>query len=56
MLLQILRNRGAGPVHEVEIDVIRLQVLQRRCDALFDALVPGVIEFGGDPDLGTRDP
>jgi hypothetical protein len=38
-------------VHEVQVDVVCLQVLQRGCDALVDALVPGVIELGGDPDL-----
>ena len=42
-------------MHKVQVDVIRLQVLQRGCDTLIDALVPGVVKLGGEPDLLTRD-
>jgi hypothetical protein len=54
MLLEILRNRRAGPVHQVQIDVIRLQILQRGRDAILDTLVPRVIELGSDPNLFAR--
>ena len=42
-------------LHEVKVNVVGLEVLERRGDALFDALVPGVVKLGGDPDLLTRD-
>ena len=38
-------------MHEVEVNVVHAQVLQGRVDALGHALVPGVVELGGDPDL-----
>jgi hypothetical protein len=40
--------------HEVEVNIVDAQALQRAFDALFDALVPRVVELGGDPDLLAR--
>ena len=37
--------------HEVQVDVVKTKALQRAGDTLLNALVPGVVEFGGDPDL-----
>ena len=42
-------------MHEVKVDVVGLEVLERGGDALFDALVPWVVKLGGDPDLLTGD-
>lgn len=53
MLLEVAGIGRAGPVHQVKVDVVGLKVLERRGNALFDALVPGVVELGGDPDLLT---
>ena len=53
MLLQILWNRRTGPVHEIQVDVIGLQVFQGGCDTLLDTLVPRVVKFRGDPYLFT---
>ena len=43
-------------MHKVEVDVVHLQALQRAGDALFDNMVPRVVELGGDPDLIARHP
>lgn len=53
MLLQVLRIRTTRPMHKVQINVIQPQVLQRRVNGLGHALVPGVVELGGDPDVGA---
>jgi hypothetical protein len=37
--------------HEVQVNVVDAKGLQRAGNALFDALVPWVVELGGDPDL-----
>ena len=42
-------------MHEVKVDVVGLEVLERGGDALFDALVPWVVKLGGNPDLLTGD-
>jgi hypothetical protein len=55
VLLEVIGVGGRRPVHKVKVDVVGLEVLERRGDALFDALVPGVVELGGDPDLLTGD-
>lgn len=52
VLLEVLRVRGAGPVHEVQVEVVGLQVLEGLAEALGDALVPGVVELRRQPDLG----
>lgn len=41
-------------MHEVEVHIIRLQILQRGRDSLGDTLVPRVVKLRGDPDLLTR--
>ena len=38
---------------EVEVDIFHIEGLERRANALFHALVPWVVELGGDPDLLT---
>jgi hypothetical protein len=55
VLLEIIGIGGRRPVHEVKVDVVGLEVLERRGDTLFDALVPGVVKLGSDPDLLTGD-
>jgi len=55
VLLQVIGVGGRRPVHKVKVDVVGLEILERRGDALFDALMPGVVKLGGDPDLFTRD-
>lgn len=37
--------------HEVQVNVVDAERLQRAGDALFDALVPWVVELGRQPDL-----
>jgi hypothetical protein len=37
--------------HEVKVNVVNAEGLQRAGDTLLDALVPWVVELGGDPDL-----
>jgi hypothetical protein len=36
-------------VHEVEIDIINTERLERSVNPFCDSCVPGVIELGGDP-------
>lgn len=43
----------AGPVHQVEVDIVGSQSLERGVNALLDTVVPGVVELGGDPDLAA---
>lgn len=46
---------AAWPVNKVQVDVIGTQVLERGVNALSDALVPWVVELGGEPDLAAGD-
>ena len=39
------------PYHEIEVHIVSPQVLQRGVDAFCDAMVPGVVELGGQPDF-----
>jgi hypothetical protein len=41
-------------VNQVEVDVIGAEILEGGFNALSDALVPGVVQFGGEPDLVAR--
>ena len=51
VLLQVLGVAGGGPVHEVEVHIVGLEVLEGRGNALLDTLVPWVVELGGEPNL-----
>lgn len=51
VLRQVIGVGGAGPVNQVEVDVVGAEVLERGIDSLSNALVPGVVQLGGDPDL-----
>lgn len=51
VLRQVIGVGGAGPVNQVEVDVIGAEVLEGGIDSLRDALVPGVVQLGGEPDL-----
>lgn len=51
VLLQIGGISRAGPVHQVQINVVGAESLQRGIDALLDTLVPWVVELGGQPDV-----
>lgn len=53
LVLFTIIHRRAGPVHQVQIDIIGPQVLQRSVNAFLNALVPGVVQFGGKPDLAS---
>lgn len=55
MLLQIVGVGRAGPVDEVEVDIVQAKALKGRVNALLNAVVPGVVQLGGDPDLTARD-
>ena len=56
MLLQILRRSATRPMNQIQIHILQPQTLQARIDPLLHALVPRVIELGGNPDLRARDP
>lgn len=43
-------------MHQVEVDIVYTQGLERGVDSLLDAAMPGVVELGGDPDLLARNP
>jgi hypothetical protein len=55
MLLAIIWESAARPVHKVKVDVFKTQVLQGGVDSLRNALVPRVVELGCDPKLLARD-
>ena len=38
-------------MHEVEVYIVGAQILQGRVNALGHAVMPGVVELGGQPDL-----
>lgn len=42
-------------MHEIQIDIIDTERFQRGVNTLLHALVPWVIELGGQPDLLARD-
>lgn len=52
-LLGVLPVKTGGPVHEVEVDVGGIEVLERGVNGLGDVLVPVVVQLGGEPDLLT---
>jgi hypothetical protein len=37
--------------HQIQVNIVYTERLQRTVDALLDALMPWVIKFGSDPDL-----
>lgn len=53
MLLQVVGVSRAGPVDQVEVDIVEAKALERRVNALGDTVVPGVVKLGGNPDLLT---
>lgn len=53
VLLQVVGVSRAGPVDQVEVDIVEAKALERRIDSLRDTVVPGVVELGGNPDLLT---
>lgn len=50
-LLLIIPIHGSRPVHQVQIQVIRAQVLQALLQTVLNVLVAVVVELGGQPDL-----
>lgn len=56
VLLQVLGRGAARPVDQVQVHVVQPQALEAGVDALRHALVPRVVELGGDPDVGARNP
>lgn len=55
VLLEIVGVGGAGPVDQVEVDVVQAEALERRVNALRNHVVPGVVQLGGNPDLTAGD-
>ena len=53
VLLQVLGRGAARPVDQVQVDVVEPEALETRVDALLHALVPRVVELGGDPDFSA---
>lgn len=51
-----VRVGAARPVDQVQVDVVGLKGGQRLLKGLGHALVPGVVQFGRQPDVGPRDP
>ena len=51
VLLQIIGISRAGPVDQVEVNIVETKALEGGVDPLRNAMVPGVIKLGGDPDL-----
>jgi hypothetical protein len=51
MLRLIFGISRARPVHQVQIDIVNTQILERRLNALLNLVVPGVVKLGGEPDL-----
>lgn len=51
VLLEVFRDRGAGPVHQEEVEVLDAQELKTLGERLGDSLVPWVVELGSQPDL-----
>lgn len=54
-LAHIIRVRRTGPVHEIQVDIIRPQGLEGILNSLRNALMPWVVELGRQPDLGPGD-
>lgn len=54
-LAHIVGIGAAGPMHQVEIHIVRAQGLERGLYALLHALVPWVIQLGGEPDFRAWD-
>lgn len=52
----IRRVQARRPVHQVQVDVVGPQVRQRLVDGLGHALVPRVVQLGGQPDVAARHP
>jgi hypothetical protein len=40
--------------HQVQVDVIHAQTLQRRLNSLLHPLMPRIVQLGGDPNLLPR--
>ena len=55
VLLAVVGIGRAGPVHEVEVDVVGAEVAEGRVDACRDAVVPGVVQLGGQEDFRAGD-
>jgi hypothetical protein len=54
VLLEIIGVGGRRPVHKIQVNIVCLQVLERRGYALFNTLVPGIVQLGGDPNVLAR--
>lgn len=42
-------------MYKIQIDIADAKRLERGVDPFLDVLVPVIVEFGGDPDLGAGD-
>ena len=55
MLFEVVWVCGAGPVHQIQINIVQSEALQRAVNALWDALMPWIVQLSGDPDFLPRD-
>lgn len=55
VVLLLAGHRRAGPVHQVQVDVVGAQLAQAVGQGLGHALVVRVVELGRQPDLLSRD-
>lgn len=53
--LLLARHRRGGPVDEVQVDIVSAEIGQAVGNGFADALVVGVVQLGGNPDLVARD-
>ena len=51
MLAIVAGVRTAWPVHEIQVHIVGVHVLEGGANALANALVPRIVEFGRQPDL-----
>ena len=42
-------------MHKVEVYIVKAEITERSVDSFGDTLVPGVVEFGCDENLGAGD-
>lgn len=49
-----MRVHGDGPMHQIGIDIVEPEAVQRLLQRLVDARVVGAPQLRGDEDLGSR--
>ena len=54
MMRLVIEIRRARPMHQIQVHIVSAQVAQAVVNRLGHALVPRVVELGGQPDLVAR--